>query len=190
MNMYAHAVRPGWTLLAVALLSLAPAMASARSVRDSKEFSDHLAEARAEAIQLQQNAEEMSGFVHSHTKWATESSKIEEVKQHVNKLAEYIAEMNKAEAPSPWQEQASSDVTPMVNDLSAYVTMAIYYLTENQDRFAFTSFPEYVAANAASAADIAHMLSDYVAYGEAKQKAEDVSFELQREAWGRGEFDR
>jgi len=189
MNRYAHAVRAGWGFLAVAMLSLAPAMASAR-VPDSREFSDHLAQARAEAIALQQSAEEMNSFVHSHMSWETETSKIEEIKGHVNKLAEFVAEMNNAEAPSPWQQQATSDVTPMVNDLSANVSMAIYHLSENQDRFVYTAFPEYVAANAASATDIAQMLSDYVDYGQAKQKAEDLSRELQREAWGRGEFDR
>jgi hypothetical protein len=115
----------------------------------------------------------MNSFVHSQMNWQTEAWKIEEIKRHVNKLSEFVTEMNKAEAPSPWQQQASSDVTPMVDDLAANVTMAIYHLSENQDRFAFTSFPEYVAANAASAADIAHMLSEYVAHGEARQKTED-----------------
>jgi hypothetical protein len=43
----------------------------------------------------------------------------------------------------------------------------------------FTSFPDYVAANAELATDIAQTVSDYVAYGEAKNKAEELSFQLE-----------
>jgi hypothetical protein len=190
MNKYTQAVRPGLAFLAVALLSLAPAVASARSVRDSKEFSGFLAEAKAEAMQLQQSAEEMNSFAHSSTSWETQAAKIGEIKQHVNKLGEWVAKMNNVEAASPWQRMAIGDVTPMVEELAVNVTMTIYHLGESPDRLVFTSFPEYVAANAESATDIAQMLSDYVAYGEAKQKAEEVSFELQRAAWARGDFER
>lgn len=87
--------------------------------------------------------------------------------------------MNNVEAASPWQRQAAADVGPMVGELAANVTMTIYHLGENPDRFIFTSFPEYVAANAELASEIADTLSDYVTYGEAKQKAEELYFELE-----------
>ena len=47
------------------------------------------------------------------------------------------------------------------------------------DRLIFTSFPEYVAVNAELATDMAQLISDYVAYGEAKQDLEELSFELE-----------
>jgi hypothetical protein len=50
---------------------------------------------------------------------------------------------------------AIGDVTPMVEELAANVTMTIYNLGESPDRLIFSSFPEYVAANAEMAADIA-----------------------------------
>ena len=53
--------------------------------------------------------------------------------------------------------------------------MTICHLDENPDRFIFTSFPEYVAANVELASGIAGTLSDYVAYGEAKQKTEEFT---------------
>ena len=179
MNKYARAVRPGWAFLAVAFLSLAPAVASARVVRDSEEFSGFLAEAKTEAAQLQKSAEEMNSFVHFSTQWSTEAAKIEEVKQHVNKLGELVTRMNNVEAPSPWQRQAIRDVNPMVEELAANVTMTIFYLSEFQDRLVFTSFSEYVAANAELAADTAELLSEYVEYSEAKQTVEDISFDLE-----------
>jgi hypothetical protein len=86
------------------------------------------------------------------------------------------------EAASPWQQMAIGDVTPMVEELAANVTMAIYNLGESADRLIFSSFPEYVAANAEMAADVAQVTSDYVAYGEDKQKAKEVADELQMTA--------
>jgi hypothetical protein len=179
MSKYVWAVRPGLAFVAVALLSLAPAMASARTVKDSEEFSGFLAEAKTEALQLQKSAEEMNSFVHARTSWHAEAAKLQEVKEHVNKLGEFVSKMNSVEAPSPWQEVALGDIAPMVDELAANVTMTIYHLGENPDRLIFTSFPDYVAANAELATDIAQMVSDYVAYGEAKNKAEELSFELE-----------
>jgi hypothetical protein len=179
MNQYAQAVRPGLAFLAVALLSLAPAVASARSAKDSEEFSGFLAQAKTEARQLQKSAEEMNSFAHSRTRWETQAAKIEEIKTHVNKLGEWVIKMNHVEAASPWQRQAIRDVTPMVEELAANVTMTIYHLGESQDRLVFSSFPEYVAANAELAANTAELLSEYVEYSEAKQTVEDISFELE-----------
>jgi hypothetical protein len=171
-------MRAGRTLLAVAVLSWAPAVASARSFRDSQEVSGFLAKAKTEALQLQKSTEEMNSFVPCRISWQTEAAKIAEIKRQFNKLGELVTKMNHAEAPSPWQQQAIREVTPMVEELGSYVTMTIYYLGENPDRLSFTSFPEYVAANTALASDIAQLLLDYAAYREAKQDIEELSFEL------------
>lgn len=179
MNTYSRAVRPGLAFVAVAILSLAPAVASARVVRDSEEFTGFLAEAKTEAAQLQKSAEEMSSFSHLNTNWSTEAAKIEEVKQHVNKLGELLTKMNNVEAASPWQKQALRDVVPMVEELAANVSMTIYHLGEAPDRLVFSSFPEYVAANAELASNTAALISEYVEYSEAKQTVEDISFELE-----------
>jgi hypothetical protein len=178
MRKYEPALRPGLAFLAVAILSLTPAIASAKSVRDSEEVSRFFAEARTEALQLQRSAEEMNSFAHFNISWQTEAAKIAEVKLHFNKLGELVRKMNAAEAPSPWQQQAIGEVTPMVEELGSYITMTIYHLGESPDRLAFTSFPEYVAANADLASDLAQLLSDYVEYGQAKQTVEELSFEL------------
>lgn len=178
MKKYLQAVRPGLAFLAVAVLSLTPAVASTRTVKDSEEVFGFLAEAKSEAVQLQKSAEEMNSFAPFTTSWQTHAAKIEEVKRHVNKLGELVTKMNRAEAPSPWQQQAIGEVTSMVEELSANVTMTIFHLNENQDRLIFSSFPEYVAANAELATDMAQLISDYVAYGQAKQDVEELSFEL------------
>ncbi|HZP31731.1 MAG TPA: hypothetical protein VFB23_00105 [Candidatus Acidoferrales bacterium] len=175
----AQIVRPKLALFAVAVLSMAPALASARVVRDSEEFSGLLAQAKSEAAQVQRIAEEMYSFRFDKISWQTQAGKLSELKTHVNSLGEFLAKMNRVEAPSPWQQQAIADITPMVDELAGNVTMAIYHLSENPDRYVFTAFPEYVAANAESAANITDMLSEYVEYSEAKQTKEDIEFELE-----------
>ncbi len=179
MKKYARVVKPGLAFLALAILAFVPAVASGKAVEDSEEFSGFLAQAKTEALLLQQSAEEMNSFVHLTTSRETQAAKIEEIKTHLNKLAQFVTKMNSVEAASPWQRQASRDFTPMVGELAANVTMTIYYLGEFPDRLVFTSFPEYVAANAELAANIAEIMSEYVEYGQARQKAEVLSYELE-----------
>src|ERR1700751_3513369 len=131
MKKYSQAVRPGLAFLVVAVLSSAPAIASSRSVKDSEEVFGFLAEAKTEAVQLQKSAEEMNSFEPFTTSWKTQAAKIDEVKRHVNRLGELITKMNNAEAPSPWQQKAIREVTPMVEELASCVTMTIYHLSEN-----------------------------------------------------------
>lgn len=178
MQKYSQAVRPGLALLVVALLSVAPAIASARTVKDSEEVFGFLAEAKTVAVQLQKSAEEMNSFEPFRTNWKTQAAKIDEIKRCVTRLGEFVTKMNNAEAPSPWQQQAIREISSMAEELAANVTMTIFHLNENQDRLIVSSFPEYVAANAELATDMAQLISDYVAYGEAKQDAEELSFEL------------
>ena len=187
MNKHTQAVRPGF-VLAVALLFLAPMVASAQGAKDSAEFSGFLAQAKSEAVQVQQIAEEMNSF-NSNVGWRTQAGALEELKRHVNKLGEFVISMNNVEAPSRWQQNAIGELTPMVEQLAAQVTMAFYHLDATHDAYVFGSFPEYVAANAELAPEITQMISDYVAYDETKQKAKEAADELQRARWSREHFE-
>jgi hypothetical protein len=141
MNKYTQAVRPGFAFLAVAMLFLAPTVASASVVKDSPEFSALLAQAKSEAVQLQQTAEEMNTFKFPQIGWQTQADKLEELKTHVNSLGEFVVRMQNAEVPSPSQEQAIRDIAPMVEQLAANTTMAIYHLDASRDSYVFSSFP-------------------------------------------------
>ena len=188
MFKYTQAVRPGFAFLAVALLSLAPVVASAQVLKDSAEFSGFLAQAKSEAVQVQQAAEEMNSF-NSNVGWQTQAGTLEELKTHVNKLGEMVISMNNAEAPSRWQQNAISEITPLVEQLAAQVTMAFYDLDSSHEAYVFSSFPEYVAANAELTPRITQMISQYVAYDETKQKAKEAADELQRARWSREHFE-
>jgi hypothetical protein len=172
-------VRPKLALFAVAILSVAPALASAQVVRDSAEFSGLLTQAKSEAVQVQRITEEIYSFKGNNLTWQTYADKLGELKTHVNSLGEFVMRMNNVEAPSPWQQQAIADITPMVDELAADVTMSIYHLDAARDQYMFSSFPEYVEADAELSANISALLAEYVDYAQAKQTKDDIEFELE-----------
>ena len=182
MNIDGRVVRRCVALLAVALFFMAPTKGVAQSSGDSEEVSGLLAEAKTEAIQLERDAEEMKSFVLRSKKlsWESHAVKLTEIKQHVNSLGELVTKMNNAEAKaSPWQQQSIDRVTPLLRDLAASVTSTINHLNDNQNRLHFPPYPAYAAANADYATDIAQLVSDYVAYGGAKHKSEDLAQKLE-----------
>ena len=88
--------------------------------------------------------------------------------------------MNNAEAEaSPWQQQSINRVTPLLTELAASVTTTIKHLSDNQNRLMHPPYPDYAAANAAYASDVAQLVSDYVGYGDAKHKSEDLAEKLE-----------
>jgi hypothetical protein len=112
MNTNSRAMRPGMAFVVVALFALAPAVASARTVRDSEEFSRFLAGARTEAVQVQQTAEEMFALKFSKVSWHTHAAKLEELKTHVNKLGEFVVNMNNVEAHHPGRGRQFATLLP------------------------------------------------------------------------------
>lgn len=180
MNTRQKAIRPGLFFLAVALLSTVPIVSAAQSARDSEEVSGLLAEAKTESIQLKQDAEEMNSFVRSKTSWQSHASKLNAIKQHANNLGELVAKMNSAKATaSPWQQQSIDRITPLLRELAASVTSTIKHLSDNQNRLQHPPYPDYAATNADLASDLSQLISDYVAYGEAKHKSEDLAQKLE-----------
>jgi hypothetical protein len=180
MNSYGKAIRPALAFLAIAFLLGTPALRAAQPVKDSEEVSGFLTDAKSEAIQLKQDAEEMNSFVRSKTSWETHAAKLREIKEHVNKLGELVTKMNNAEAAaSPWQQQSINRVTPLLTELAAGVTTTIKHLSDNKDRLLNPPYPDYAAANATYASDLAQLVSDYVAYGDAKHRSEDLADKLE-----------
>ena len=180
MNTYRKVIGPALAFLAVAFLSMAPALRAAQPVKDSEKVSGFFADAKSEAIQLQQDAEEMNSFVHSATSWETHAAKLNQIKEHVNNVGALVTKMNvsKDEA-SPWQQQAIERINPILADLATTVGAAINHLGNNQNRLMHPPYPDYAAANATVATDMAQLISDYVAYGEAKNKAEELARQLE-----------
>jgi hypothetical protein len=174
------AVQKGFGLLAVALLAMAPALRAANPPKDSEEVSGFFSEAKAEAVQLQFDAEELNNFARSKTSWQTHADKLTQMKEHVNKVSALVTKMNAAKADAaPWQQQAIERINPMLNDLATTVSAAINHLSKNQDRLMHPPYPDYAAATASTAIDMAGLISDYVDYGETRHHLDDLSRQLE-----------
>ena len=178
--MNAKVIRGTWGLLATVILAMAPAIRAANPPSDSKEVSGFFSEAKAEAVQLQFDAEELNNFARSKTSWETHAAKLTEIKGHVNNVSGLVTKMNAAKSEAaPWQQQAIERVNPMLTDLATTVTAAINHLSKNQDRLMHAPYPDYAAATASVATDMAELISDYVDYGETRHHLDDLSRQLE-----------
>jgi ABC-type transporter Mla subunit MlaD len=179
MKRYARVLGPVAGFLAVGFLSLVPTIRAAQPSGDSKEVSSILADAKTEAVQLKQDAEEMNSFVHSGLSWQTHAAQLDQIKQHINSTGEIVAKLNNARnAASPWQ-QATDRITPLLKELAASVETTITFLGHNQERLVTAPYTEYVQANTDFTVDLSQVISDYVAYSEAKHKSEELARKLE-----------
>lgn len=180
MTRRAKAIRLTPTLLAVAFLAATPALTAAQGARDSAEVMGLFSEAKTASMQLKRDTEEMKAFARTKTSWQTHATRLDQIKGHVNKLADLVQRMNDAKAKaSPWQQQSIDTITPLLNDLATNVSTTIQHLNENQNRLMHPPYPAYAAASAEYASDLAQLISDYVAYGEAKHKSMMLTHKLE-----------
>ena len=167
-------------LFAVLFLSAAPAVLASPRPTDSEQVTKLLADVKSEAAQLKSDAEDMKTFTRSHLSWQSHAAKIEQIKQHVNKSGELLAKLHDSKASaSAWQGQAIDRITPILQELAASVSSTIEHLNKNQSRIHTTPYTDYVASTADLATDLSELITDYVAYGEAKNRSEDLGQKLE-----------
>jgi DNA repair exonuclease SbcCD ATPase subunit len=168
-------------LLSVLLLSAAPTVFASPRPNDSEEVTKLMSEVKSEAVQLKDDAEDMKSFTRSkQLSWESHAAKIEQIKQHVNKSGELLSKLQDAKASaSAWQKQAIDEITPLLRELAANVSSTIEHLNKNRNRIHTPPYTDYVASTADLATDLSGLISDYVGYGEAKNKSEELGQRLE-----------
>ena len=164
-------------LVAPALLMagylLSPGAIKAAEPGDSAEITKLLADAKAEAVELKSDSEDLDRFAQSRLTWESHATKIEMIKDHVNKSGKILAKLKDAEAlGSPWQQTAIQRIEPLLKELAANTETTITYLNENRMKIHFSEFKDYVKANYELSTDLEALIRDFVNYGEAKEKFE------------------
>ena len=86
---------------------------------------------------------------------------------------------NAKETASPWQQQTIDRIDPMLRDIAATVTATINHLSQQPIKLQTAPYKEYVDANAELTADLAEVITDYVDYGKAKNKSEELADKLE-----------
>lgn len=167
-------------LLSVLFLSAGPAVFASPKPNDSEEVTKLLAEAKSEAYDLKNDAEDLKMFTRSKLTWQSHAGKINQIKESVNKAGELVSKLNDAKASaSPWQKQAIEEVTPLLREVATNVSAAINHMNDHRDRLHTAPYTDYTAATADLAADLHALISDYLAYGEAKNKSEELGRRLE-----------
>ena len=168
-------------LLSVLFLSAAPTVFASPRPKDSEEVTKLMSEVKSEAVQLKDDAEDMKSFTRTKQQsWQSLAAKVEQIKQHVNKSGELLSKLQDAKAAaSAWQKQAIDEITPLLRELAANVSSTIEHLNKNQHRIHTPPYTDYVASTAALATDLSGLISDYVGYGEAKNKSEELGQRLE-----------
>ena len=168
-------------LLSVLFLSAAPTVFAGPRPNDSEEVTKLLSEVKSEAVQLKDDAEDMKSFTRSkQLSWQSHAAKVEQIKKHVNSSGELLAKLhNSKPSASAWQGQAIDRITPILQELAASVSSTIEHLRKNQNRIHTPPYTDYVASTADLATDLSGLISDYVAYGEAKNKSEELGQRLE-----------
>jgi hypothetical protein len=138
-----------------------------------------LTEARAEAVQLRNDCDELMAITRSSKAWQTYAGKIERIKEHVNAAGKLLTDMREAEAAADrWQKSAMGQIEPLIEELAANTERTIKHLNENQSRVHMPEMKDLAKANLVLARDLETLIRDYVDYGNAKETYERLAGKL------------
>lgn len=157
-------------------IMLASAWAPAYS--DPMDASQLLQEAKTSAAQLRRDASQMEAYTRSQVTWQAAATKINQVKNHINKLGQLVSNMGSARAEAkPWQQDAIDRITPLLREMADNTRAIIDHLNDRKQ----TWHPEYkdlVKSNAELSVDLSKLVSDYIDYGNAKSRAQELGSKL------------
>jgi Zn-dependent oligopeptidase len=115
----------------LALSSLLIGNISGKAV-DLRTITNLMSDAKSEAAVLNSGAQELNSFAHSTAGWQTHAAKLNEMKEHVNKVSSIVQHMNNIkDAGSQWQQIAIDRIAPALNELASNLQATIEHMREN-----------------------------------------------------------
>jgi hypothetical protein len=158
---------------------LIAATTNVAGVPDSEQVSKLLSETKTMAFQLKEDAGIMESFTRMNVSWETHKVSINQIKDHVNALCRQVEKLNEVKATaSPWQKAAIDRITPYLDELEGY-TMAIIEHLNGETRHTLAEYKDYLEANADYSSDLAAMIANFVDYGKAKDKMQNLGATLE-----------
>jgi len=166
------------TLLAAGFaLNAAP---KAGDAPDSEQVNKLLSEAKTLAFQLKEDAIIMESFTRMNVGWESHAVAINQIREHVNALGRQATKLKDARATaSPWQKVAIDRIEPFLDELEGYTSAVIEQLNANQKRLFTPEYKDYLEANVDYSSDMAAMIADFVNYGRAKTRMENLDKKLE-----------
>jgi hypothetical protein len=169
-------------LLVAGYFMISPAAgAAATSGGDSEEVSKLFSESKAEAHELERDAEDLDTFMRSSLSWQSHVAKVDLMREHVNKAGRLLSELNEArDAASPWQQKAIDEIHPLLKELADNLQATINHQRDHQSRLHIdTKYKDYVTKNYDLARELTALITDYVDYGKHEAEFRRLQEKLQ-----------
>lgn len=161
----------------VFLLSL-PALGTAQA-NDSEAIMSALQEVRSHAALAQDDAATLEAYARSPMSWQSHARQLNLIKEHANNLLDDFNRLSGLRAEgSPWQQQAIDGIDPLLKDMAAHLTSTIEHFNANKSQVQMQAYKDLVRANLDLMTRAHESISDFVDYGTAKAKADDLEQKL------------
>lgn len=175
------------TMAALVLAFLGGSYLMAQST-DSAPINDLLYQAQVRAVQAHQDAELINSYARSKDTWHSHAAQINSMKEHINAMGKTMSDMEAARMEgTPWQQEAISDITPLLRSLADHMDAMITHLNNHPNQVHMPAYVDYTKANVDLAARLRSMIEDYVDYAEAKGTVDDLEHKLELQAPATGE---
>jgi hypothetical protein len=147
-------------------------VAKAAGAVESEQVSKLLSDAKMQAFQLKEDAEQLESFTRSTTTdWASHSGAITKIKENVNTMGRLLAKLQENRSGAAlWQQTAIDRINPVAKELAANTTAAIEHLNKNPHQLNTANYQNYLEAIADNASNLARTIAEFVDYGKTKQR--------------------
>lgn len=147
-----------------------PPAARAVNAVESAQVAKTLSDAKVQAYQLREDADEMESYTRSNTTWESHVDAINRIKEDVNAMGRLITKLQAdRDGAAPWQQTAIDRVIPLAKETASNTTAAIDHLNKYPQRVNTAAYQNYLEAIADSANNLAATITNFVDYGKAKQ---------------------
>jgi hypothetical protein len=170
------------TSLALVVLSV-PVVSQAfagEDSQDSDKVSTLLSEAKTQAYQLSVDAATMESYTRSNLSWETHGAAVTQMRDHINAAGRTLTQLEEArKGASSWQATAIDRIRPLLKEIASNTQTVINYLNENPKRLFVAEYKDHIEANSDVAGQLSAMITDFVDYGNTKERLRRLSAKLE-----------
>lgn len=158
--------------LAAAVAGMSPALKAADEVGVSKLLGD----AKTQSYAISVDASILESYTRQPSlNWSTHAAEVSRMKNDINTAAKTVTALSAAKAQAvPWQATAIDRIIPYLQEIAADTTAAIEYLNKNQSRLTAKEYKDYISENANTSQELATLISNFVDYGNHKNRTEEL----------------
>lgn len=154
--------------------------AKAANAIESDQVSIILSNAKMQAFQLREDANQMESFTRSNASWETHAGAISRIREDVNAMSRLLAKLQDSRGTAaPWQQTAIDRISPVAKELASNTTAAIDHLSKNPRRLNTAQYQDYLEAISDSANNLAATITDFVEYGKTRQRLDRLATKLE-----------